>query len=359
MGQIAFFDLKEEELSVYILEKKGDSCRPKETLSIPVREGHFSIEETFEEMEESYLSLPLSLLDFRILEFPFSDQEKIREVVPFELDGLILGESENVVFDFFITGERNGKYQVMVVYIKKETLKVILERLKALRIDPKVVTSLELASVADDSFSSMEGITNLLLNPKPIPDKDRMDAVMEEIDQPTINLRRGELVYTVDTEKTKKSLKITAILASILVLFFLAYMALKIISTKREISLAKEEIRKTYVSLFPHEKKITNELYQMKAHLKELKEKERLFIGISPLQLLLDLTSASGPGISFHEIIMDRERVVLKGECPSLSSVQKIKSDLERFLLDVNISEAKPFSKDRTIFTITAKGRKA
>ncbi|MEW6215208.1 MAG: hypothetical protein AB1478_08410 [Nitrospirota bacterium] len=359
MKKIVFFDLKGEEVLIYEIEKSGNTYRSKSTISAPVKDGSsFSIERTFEDVEDSYLSLPLSLLNFRIMELPFSDTEKIREVLPFELDGLILGGSEGVVFDTCILGESNGKYKILAVYILKDTLRRILDGLKALRVDPKAVTSIELVP-AISSSASPEEIVRLLLNPRPIGDEDRINMALKEINRFTINLRRGEFSYTKDTEKTRRSLKFTVILLVLLVFVFLSDMALKIISTKREVSSIKDEIRKTYSSIFPHEKKITSELYQMKVHLKELKEKEMSFIGISPLKFLLDLSRLSGPGIAFTDITMDRERIVLKGECPSLSDVQQIKKSLEEFLTDVNISDVRPFSHDRTIFTITAKEKRA
>lgn len=358
MKRVAFFDLKEEELSIYILEKNGGTYKVKDTINTPVSEKDlFSIDRTFNDIEESYLSLPLSLLNFRTLELPFSDTSKIKEVLPFELDGLILGSPDSAVFDARVIDERNGKYKSLAVYVMKDTLRRIFEKLKVLRIDPKVVTSIELASLIG-SLTLNEEITHLLINPKPIASEDRINSAISEIDRPTINLRTGELSYTLDTEKTKKSLKLTAILFVLLLLVFLSDMALTIISTKKAISSIRDDIRKTYTGIFPDEKKITNELYQIKAHLKELKDKERSFIGVSPLQLLLDLTQVSKQGMSFHEITIDKERIVVKGECPSLSDVQQIKSSLEKFLTQVNIADAKPSSQNRTLFTITAKERK-
>jgi hypothetical protein len=358
MKRVAFFDLKEEELSIYILEKNGGTYKVKDTINTPVSEKDlFSIDRTFNDIEESYLSLPLSLLNFRTLELPFSDTSKIKEVLPFELDGLILGSPDSAVFDARVIDERNGKYKSLAVYVMKDTLRRIFEKLKVLRIDPKVVTSIELASLIG-SLTLNEEITHLLINPKPIASEDRINSAISEIDRPTINLRTGELSYTLDTEKTKKSLKLTAILFVLLLLVFLSDMALTIISTKKAISSIRDDIRKTYTGIFPDEKKITNELYQIKAHLKELKDKERSFIGVSPLQLFLDLTQVSKQGMSFHEITIDKERIVVKGECPSLSDVQQIKSSLEKFLTQVNIADAKPSSQNRTLFTITAKERK-
>ncbi|MDH5202829.1 MAG: hypothetical protein OEZ31_03635 [Nitrospirota bacterium] len=358
MKKVAFFDLKEEELSIYLFEKNGGTYMIKDTINTPVKEKDlFSIDRTFDGIEESYLSLPLSLLNFRTLELPFSNMSKVKEILPFELDGLILVSPEAAVFDACVLGESNGKYKVLAVYVMKDALRKILEKLKVLKIDPKFVTSIELSSLLG-SFASYKEITPLLINPKPIDSEDRINGAIKEIDRPTINLRVGELSYTVDTEKTKKSIKLAATLFVLLLLVFLSDMALNIISTKRAISSVRDDMRKTYAGIFPQEKKITNELYQIKAHLKELKEKERSFIGVSPLQLLLDLSQVSKQGMSFHEITMDKERIILKGECPSLSDVQQIKSSLEKFLTQVTITDAKPSSQNRTLFTITAKERK-
>ena len=358
MKKVAFFDLKEENLSIYILDKNGGTYRVKDTINTSVTEkDFFSIDRTFIDIEESYLSLPLSLLNFRILELPFSDMSKVKEILSFELDGLILASPESAVFEAWVLGESNGKYKVLAVYVMKDALRKILEKLKALKIDPKFVTSIELASLIG-SFTSYEEIMHLIINPKPIVSEDRINGAIKEIDRPTINLRAGEFSYTGDTEKTKKSLKLAATLLVLLLLVFLSDMALNIISTKRAISSIRDDMRKTYTSIFPQEKKISNELYQIKAHLKELKDKERSFIGVSPLQLLLDLAQVSKQGTSFHEITMDKERIILKGECPSLSDVQQIKSSLEKVLTQVTITDAKPSSQNRTLFTITAKEKK-
>lgn len=358
MKKIIFLDLKEKEVFVYAIEKKGNAFHVKDTFSAPIKDGSsFSIEKTFEDVEESYLSLPLSLLNFRILELPFSDMEKAREVVPFELEGIIIGGAESTVFDVCSLGSSNGKHTILVVYIMKKTLRKILEDLKSFKVDPKAVTSLELAHLMTSS-RSREEITNLILNPQSIQGNDRITTALKEINTPLINLRRGEFSYTVDTEKTRKSLKLSVILLMLLVLIFLSDTAFRIISTKIEISYLKNEIRKTYSGIFPNEKKVTNEIYQMKAHLKELKARESTFIGISPLQFLLDLSQRGRQGIMFTDLTIEKERIILKGEAPSLSDVQQVKKSLEEFLIDVNISDAKPFSRDRTGFTITAKEKK-
>jgi type II secretory pathway component PulL len=358
MSKTVFVDLRIRELSCYVFERNGRSGTPKEIFTSPVGEGYsFAIEQPFERPDESYLSLPLSLLDFRILDLPFSDIRKIRELIPFEIDNLVLGGSRSVVFDAHIISRSDGRSQVLVAYVPKETLRAILERLRGAGIDPRAVISVELAAVVASSATAEE-IATRLLAPAPIGDETRMEGAYKEIADPTINLRRDEFAYTVDDERTKRSLRMTAVLIFLLLLVFASDSIMGIISSKRQSSSIKEAMRKTYQGLFPAEKKISNELYQLRAHMKELKDKEDSFIGVSPLGILLDLSKVSRPGVVFTEVSVDRENIVLKGECASLSDVQKTKTELEKFLAQVNISDTKPSSQNKTSFTITAKERK-
>lgn len=359
MDRTIFLDLKGKELSIYTIERNGKPVLNQGKLTVSVGEGYsFDIEKAVGDMKEAYLSLPLDLLNFRIIELPFFDMKKVMEMLPFELDGLIIGGTEGIVFDAYPLGESNGIFRILVTYIMKDTLRAILSGLKTSGLDPRVVTSLELSHILGCPASGRD-ITGLLLTPEQITDEERVKTAVKELEKPAINLRRGEFAYTADTEKTRKSLRLTAILAALLLLVFFSDAAMTIISLKKENRSIRDEIRKTYVGIFPDEKKITSELYQLRAHLKEMKDKEGSFIGASPLQGLLELTRLSRPGLSLIEITMDKELIVLKGECPSLSDAQKIKKDLEGFLTDVNISETKPSLQNRILFTITAKGGKA
>ena len=358
MSKTVFLDFKGRELSVYSFDNGGRNGQPAASFTIPVEEDYSFVLDKTVGAEESIFSLPLSLLDFRVLELPFSDVKKVKELVPFEIDNLVLGGSDSVVFDAFILGSSEGKSQVLVAYIWKETLRTILKKLKAAGIDPKAVVSLELAHAVGSSASAEE-IAGKLLSPQPLDEKNRVSTAAAEIKNPTVNLRRGEFAYTVDTERTKRSLMVTAALVVLVLLIFLADNVLVIVSTKHENDSIKESIRKTYRGLFPSEKKISNELYQLKAHMKELEDKESSFVGVSALDTLLDLSSTSKPGVSFIEVTVDRDLTILKGEAPSMSDVQKTKTDLEKIFKEVNISDTKPSVQGKTLFTLTVKGKKA
>jgi hypothetical protein len=356
MSGTAFIDLTEDKLTVYILERNGAVSR--EVVSKPVGEGYsFELEGISAVTEESCLSLPMGLLNFRVLELPFSDVSKIRELLPFELDGLVLGGSSSIVFDVRILGESNGKSRVLVVYLPKDTLKTILHRLKAAGLDPRTATSVELSHILGTA-ASPEELTGLLTTPERLEGEARTDQAVREIKNPSINLRRGEFAYTVDTEKTRKSLRITAALAILVLLVFLGDLSFMTISLERQNRNVREEMRKTYLSLFPDEKRVTSETYQLKAHIKELKDKKSSLTGISPLGTMLDLSRVGGHGMKLNEITVEKDMTILKGECPSLSDVQSIKSELEGIMTDVTITDTKPSSHNGTLFTLTAKQRK-
>ncbi|MEJ2683922.1 MAG: GspL/Epsl periplasmic domain-containing protein [Candidatus Sulfobium sp.] len=355
MSGTAFIDLTEENLTVYLLGKNGAAVR--EIASGPVGEGYsFNLEGISAGTEDSCLSLPLGLLNFRVVDLPFSDISKIRELLPFELDGLVLGGASGIVFDARILGESSGKSRVLVAYLPKETLKTILNRLKTAGLDPKAVTSVELSHVLATAASEDE-ITRLLTTPEGLEEKARMERAIMEVRNPAINLRRGELAYTVDTEKTRKSLKMMATLAILVLLVFLSDLSFMTISIEKNNRAVRDEMRRTYLNLFPHEKRITSETYQLEAHIKQLKDKENSFRGISPLDTMLDLSRVR-PGMKLSEITMDKDVIVLKGECRSLSDVQTLRDELGGILTDVTISDTRPSSHNGTLFTLTAKQRK-
>jgi type II secretory pathway component PulL len=350
MNKTIFIDVKEKELYTYIFEGRHGKYEIKDSKKYPLTDRYdFFVDSSAGDLENAYLSLPLSSLNFRVIDLPFSDKNKIREILPFELDGMILGGSDRVVFDSVIVGTSGNKYQVLAVYIEKAVIKQILEKLKSFNIDPEVITSIELRDVLRDF--SLEKV----LAPAVVDDQNRISLSVEELKTPTINLRRDEVSFTRDIERTKKSLRVTAILLTLLALVLSADLLLKIVYTRHEIDSLKKDIRKVYQEVFPGEKNIVNELYQLKAHMKELKDREEFIIGVDPLNLLLDLSVIDKQGVVFDEITADRGRISLKGEAKSLSYIQEVKTGLERLFSDVDISDTKSSAQGKMLFTITAK----
>ena len=158
-------------------------------------------------IEDAFLSLPVSMLNFRVLELPFSGRERIREVLPFELEGMMLGGTDKALIDGIVVGKTEGKYKVLAVYIEKSIIRDLLGKLNSCGVDPAFITSLELGKIVKE-FSP----GNLLSLPS-MDEKERIALAQEEMRYPSVNLRREEFAYTRDIEKTRKSLRSTAVLA--------------------------------------------------------------------------------------------------------------------------------------------------
>lgn len=354
MRKSFIIDLREKELFTYLLEIKKNGYEVKESKRYPLSGRYdFSLDVVTEDIESSYLSLPVSSLNFRVIDLPFSDKERIREILPFELDGVILGGSNEVIFDDVVISSSGNKCQVLAIYIGKNILRELLEKLKLYNIDPVSIISIELKEILKDFTSER------LLLPVMLEDEDRIALAVEEIKKPTINLRRNEFSYTRDVERTKKSLKVTAVLMILLVIVLAANLLLRIVTVRHEIDFLKNEMRKKYQEIFPGEKNIVNELYQLKSHMKELKDKEEFYVGVNPLNLLFNLSQIDKQGVVFNEITADRGNLTMKGEAPSLSDIQLVRGKLESFFNEVTISDSKSSSQGTMLFTITAKVRKA
>ena len=353
MNRICFFDIKEQELSKYTVEVQGNNYEIKEQKEFPLSDSYYlPADAVSENMETVYLSLPLSSLNFRVLDLPFSDKERVREVLPFELDGMILGGAEGVIFDAVTIGRTENTYQILAVYIEKNRLRDILAKLSVHRIDPVCITSLELRH-ALMGFSLSKLVPPVFIN-----NDERITLAVEEMKKPTVNLRRDEFSYTRDVVKTRKSLKVTAVLVIMILLILAADILFRILSSRQEIAFLRNEIRKSYLEIFPGERTIVNELHQLKSHIKELKGKEDVFIGVKPLNVLSELAQVEREGARFNEVTIDRENITLRGEAGSLSTVQQLQEKLKKYFDEVAISDSKASVQGKMLFTITAKERK-
>jgi hypothetical protein len=350
MGKALFIDIKDTELETHIFEVKGNKYVLKESGRFPLSEKFdFALGALPDGIENAYLSLPLSLLNFRVIELPFSDKDRIREILPFELDGMVLGGSESVIFDDIVLGTSDGKNQVLAVYLEKHFMREILEKLKSYDVDPVCMTSIELKTSLPE-FSLAR-----LLSPVALKDEERASLAVEEMKAPTINLRRNEFSYTKNIEKINRSLKITAVILVLVALAVSSDMLFKVISTRSEIEHLRNEMRKTYQEIFPGEKNIMNELYQLKSHMKELTNKADVFIGVSPLAVLSKLSMVDLQGAVIDEVAMDKNNISLRGEAQSLSDIQKLQDRLKQVFDGVSISDSKASAQGRMMFTITAR----
>jgi type II secretory pathway component PulL len=360
MSYMAFIDITDGEGVIHLFGKGAQSPEAS-GVTFTLGEGHeFYAGELPADVEESVLSLPLRMLDFRILELPVSDPEKAREVLPYELEGLVLGPPEGLVIDAAIIGETGGagkSRSVLAVYIKKALLKKILGGLSKLGLDPRAVTSLELAAALNGSGTAEE-LGDRLLKGEPLTADARAGLLAGEMASPSINLRRGELSYTKEVEKARRSLRLTTALVMAILVLLGVRTSHRMINANKDIERVETRIVRAYTDIFPGEKPQSAQglSYKAKARLKEMREKESSFTGISTLEFLMKLQETKFPGLKLTEITLDKGLVVLRGEAASLSKVDEMKLRLAKFLSEVKISETSQKSADVTDFTITARG---
>lgn len=359
MKKIGFIDLYDAEISgitetdigiKYSLYIFNETSEGYELLS----KAENPQQESFKEVSEFYLSLPAGFLNFRILEFPFAEKEKLRKVIPFELDNLIIGGSGSIIYDFTVLDAFGDNNKILAAYIDKKKLDNIIKKFASFNIDPHTITSLELARIIRDKG---ENIASELIAPQKISDEDRINSAIAELKSPVLNFRTGEFAYRKDIEKYSKKVKLMLILLISLVFIINAILGLRIFITNNEISSIKQEMRNLYSSLFPADKKITDELYQMKSHMKNIKEKADILIGVYPLEHLIDLSNKKSKGIVVEELNLEKEIFTIKGEAASMSDLDEMKKSLSEKYHNVSISDMKPLSENKILFTIIIKDK--
>jgi type II secretory pathway component PulL len=347
-----FFDIVSEECRAYLFEGKPGRYEIRETKTYPLTDRYIFVPETVpDDIEYVSVSLPAGMLNYRVLDLPFSGKEKVRDILPYELDGLVLDGVEHVLFDNIPLSTTQDTNRVLAVYIEKEKIRELLNALKPMNIDPVFITSLELREIVKDFRIEK------LYAPVVLDERDRVRLAAEEMQAPTINLRRDEFAYTRDIETSRKSLRITMILALILGFLIASDLVLKIVAGKNEINMLRNEMRKTYQQVFPEEKTIVKELHQFKAHMKELRDREEYFLGAKPLDILLQLSRIDRQQAVFDELQVDRNTLLMKGHAPSLSTIQELKENLEQSFSEVEIADSKASADGSMLFTITARER--
>jgi type II secretory pathway component PulL len=356
----AFFDMTSpHEGMLYVLDRQGRKVQDRQPFELREDGGLLLKEEAPAGVADSFLSLPLSLLNFRMLRLPWAEPEKIRDTLPYELEGLVLGSPEDYVLDFAVLGEQDGGHGVLVACLEKKTLRGILEALAGAGMDPRAVCSVQAAAVLETA-PSPEALPGLLLEGVKIDERQRLLLAFKEMESPRVNLRRGEFSYTRETERVKRSLRLAALGAVLLALVLAGDLSLKAHAFKRDAARLEAQIMESYRTAFPSEKPASAQGlgYKMRARLSQLRAEDEALTGVDPLAVLMELQGAGLKGAVLREISMEKEVLVLKGEAATLSQVEHARSRLGELYPEVNLTGTGQSARDKVDFTITARGKK-
>ncbi len=349
---IGFIDWTESAISLYVFKKKDNGLSLSDSLSIPF-EGELSdsfLSQLLKPgVERFYLSIPANLLSLREMTFPFSDRDKIKETLPYELEGILLGSSADYSFDHFVLDSSENSSRALAACLEKTRLKDIIDRFTSAGIDPALITSLDLRIFGND----MEK----LLEQPDIEENHRIEAAQQEIMSPSLNLRQGDLSYTGDIDKTRKSLRLTGVLVLCLILVLGSYTAARYVFLRQETSLLSDTMNRLYRQAFPKETRIIDATRQFQGNLNTLKKKKDILVGIPVLDILLNIAETKKESIVLHEFRTEQDTISMKGTAAVFEDVDTFRKALSSSFSDVRVTDSTASPDKRVSFSMTMKER--
>lgn len=347
MTNIIFIDWMEKDLNIYEFTKAENDYELADSRSVPIEDELTSslLGSLFEEKPENlYLSLPLDLLTIREQSFPFSDKEKIKDTIAYELEGTLLDSIDSYSIDHVITESFDDSSKVMAICLEKTKLQELIATFSSAGLDPKVITSIDLwlyGGKAEDFLG------------RPISDKSvRAETARKELDSPSINLRQDELAYTGDVEKFKKGLRVTAALLLALLVLIGVFSTMNLIVAKKENKELSGQMQALYRKVFPGEKKIIDVGRQFKGKYNTLKKKKEALAGISVLDILLEAALKNDRAATFHELNANGKNIIVKGTAGSFEDVETIKNSFTKSFSKVKVTDSSSGVDKKVAFTM-------
>ena len=95
--------------------------------------------------DQLVISLPGQSLVTHLITMPFTESKQIEAALPFEVEGQLPFDLSEVVFDYQIASQAEQKSELLVGVVRKDQLRELLDALKPLELDPRVITHPALA----------------------------------------------------------------------------------------------------------------------------------------------------------------------------------------------------------------------
>jgi len=170
-------------------------------------------------------------------------------------------------------------------------------------------------------------------------------------DGSSINLRRGAIAYTAGTEKLYQKLRVTMILAAVLVLLVFAESGVRYYLVQRDLASLNHSISGIYKEIFPGRKKAVDEVSELRSEIKRL---EGAKTSSNLLKLLKDLAEAKGEDVAgIYETEVTGSEVRLKGDAKSFQAANDFKAATAAILDGAEVSETKSRPDGSVTFTLT------
>lgn len=271
------------------------------------------------------LNLPIKILNFRVINLPSLDNKRLREIIPYEIEASILTKKEDLVFDFLSEPSDKGGLETLVVYIDRHVLQNIIAPLQGLGINPSVITSTGIRRTLSEGI---KGCANRLLAYEDISQEEALMLEAQELSSPTIRLSDKEIAVLGLKEEIIRPIFKTGLLSVALLTLLIGWLVFDAVTTTRESAAMKRELRSRYTGLFPEDRRISDENYQLKSKIRALQDKGESLISISAVEILARLSSAKIEGVIINELSVERENLKVQGEVPSVEAIEAYKKRL-------------------------------
>jgi general secretion pathway protein L len=170
-----------------------------------------------------------------------------------------------------------------------------------------------------------------------------------------VNFRHGSLAYTADRDRLKKKLRLTAILAGLLLAMLLGETCLRYYLVARDISSLNASIGRIYRDVFPARKKAVDEVAELKAEIR------RMGGGVASadvLRVLNEIALAKGGDVTgIYEADIESGQVRLKGDARSFQAASEFKTRMAPLFGSAEMGEVKSKPDGSVSFSFTGVSR--
>ena len=342
-----FIDWQDSKISLYVFEKKAGKLNYVKTMDISSENtlGSSSLSPIIDTgIENFFLGVPLSSLTLREQNFPFSDEKKISQTLSYELEGILLGSVSDYTIDHIVLRSSDSGCDVLAVCFEKLKLQEILSSLSSSAIEPRVVTSLDLRLSGGNSEK--------LFQTETFNDDVRVEAALEELTNPTVNLRQDELAYQGDIEKLRKNLRLTSVLVLLILIIFAAGSIIKALSLQKERENLQNSLNAAYRQIFPEDRRVVDIDRQFTGKMNELIKKKTALGGIPLLEILREIATRNSNNVTLSEFSVDGKSIFIRGTAESFQAVESLKTGYSHTFGGVKVMNSETTSDNKINFTI-------
>lgn len=335
---------------LYVFDREEDDY--------PLRESHVlgtenaNLPTILGKLEKIYLNIPLDHLHFRILYLPFADEKKIDGIIPFQLEGMTIEGIDDIVYDSCVLGKQEDKYQIAVIFVKKDYLREVSQDLDLFGIRPELITNADIDNaLTTKSAKSLSEARRLTLD-------EKVKAMSMILARGSINLAKGEFSYSGQMERVKQYLRYAALFLALISLLLSVHILLDIRNISANEKIIKENMIILYRRAMPGDEKVVNPLHQIKSRKKQIEEKAKELNDAKALNVMRSVAEVwNGKGM-VDSLSIVADLITLKGETASVGSAQSIADSLKGKFQSNATVETKQLPGGQVGYTIQIKMKK-